>query len=199
MNASKFRIRGWQIVGLSALAIGSMISVIWFVQGLDEASMRLAIRATGRTSFLLFLSAFVASPLRRLWATPLSTWLLQNRRYLGVSMAVSHTYHAIAILGLWIVTAGAEPKLDPLGTFGYGLLLAMTLTSFDRPAAWLGKRGWKILHTTGMYFFWVGFLFEYSYRLPKSMILYSLFVSLLVLAMILRLIASRSQKKLASR
>jgi hypothetical protein len=198
MRGTQFALHGWHIVGFSALTVGSIVGVIWLFHGIDEQGMRMAIRATARTSTILFLSAFVASSLRKLWSTPLSAWLLKNRRYLGISMAVSHTYHAIALFGLWIVTAGAAPQLGFLGTFGYILLIAMTVTSFKRPAAWLGKRGWKILHTTGMHFFWLGLLFEYSSNLPKSILIYSPFTILLVLAMMLRLAASRKQKELVA-
>jgi hypothetical protein len=198
MRGTQFALQGWRIVGFSALTVGSIVGVIWLFHGIDEQGMRMAIRATARTSTILFLSAFVASPLRKLWSTPLSAWLLKNRRYLGISMAVSHTYHAIALFGLWIVTAGAAPQLGFLGTFGYILLIAMTVTSYKRPAAWLGKRGWKILHTTGMHFFWLGLLFEYSSNLPKSILIYSPFTILLVLAMMLRLAASRKQKELVA-
>ena len=198
MRGTKFTLQGWGIVGFSALTVGTIVGVIWLFYGIDEQGMRMAIRATARTSTILFLSAFVASALRKLWLTPLSAWLLKNRRYLGISMAVSHTYHAIALFGLWLVTAGAAPSSNPLGLFGYVLLFAMTVTSFKRPAAWLGKRGWKILHTTGMHFFWLGLLFEYSFKLPKSMLNYSPFVILLVLAMMLRLVASRKQKELVA-
>ncbi|MGL5064145.1 MAG: hypothetical protein ACRC62_29515 [Microcoleus sp.] len=195
MIGTKFTVRGWQIVGFCALTIGTIVGVIWLFYGIEESGMRLAIRATGRTSCLLFLSAFVASSLHKLRSTSLSGWLLKNRRYLGISMAVSHTYHAIALYGLWLATDGSAPSFDPLGTFGYILLLAMTVTSFNGPATWLGKRGWKILHTAGIHFFWLGFLFEYSYRLPKSIAIYSPFVILLILAMILRLLASRKHKE----
>jgi hypothetical protein len=198
MRGTQFALHGWRIVGFSMLTVGTIVGVIWLFHGIDEQGMRMAIRATARTSTILFLGAFVASPLRKLWSTPLSAWLLKNRRYLGISMAVSHTYHAIALFGLWIVTAGAAPQLGLLGTFGYVLLIAMTVTSFKRPAAWLGKPGWKILHTTGMHFFWLGLLFEYSSNLPKSMLIYSPFVILLVLAMMLRLAASRKQKELVA-
>ncbi len=198
MTGTKFALQGWRIVVFSALTVGSIVGAIWLFHGIDEQGMRMAIRATGRTSCILFLSAFVASSLHKLWSTPLSAWLLKNRRYLGISMAVSHTYHAIALFGLWIVTSGTAPSSNPLGTLGYILLFAMTVTSFKRPAAWLGKRGWKILHTTGMHFFWLGLLFEYSSHLPKSMLIYSPFVILLVLAMMLRLAASRKQKELVA-
>ncbi|HEY9670436.1 MAG TPA: hypothetical protein V6D11_03260 [Waterburya sp.] len=198
MKGTKFALQGWRIVVFSALTVGTIVSAIWLFHGIDEQGMRMAIRATARTSTLLFLSAFVASSLHQLWSSPLSAWLLKNRRYLGLSMAVSHTYHAIALFGLWYVTAGAAPPFEPLALLGYVLLIAMTLTSFKQPAAWLGKRAWKILHSTGMHFFWLAFLFEYSLKLPKSMLIYSPFVILLVLAMMLRLAASRKQKELVA-
>ncbi|MBW4618566.1 MAG: ferric reductase-like transmembrane domain-containing protein [Cyanosarcina radialis HA8281-LM2] len=185
-NSTKFYLQKWQIVGLTAIAIGIIVSTIWIVNGINEQGMRIAIRTTGRTSCLLFLSAFIASSLHQLRSSSFSVWLLKNRRYLGISMAVSHSYHAIALLGLWFATAGTAPQIEPLGTLGYIILIAMTVTSFPRPANWLGKRRWQILHTTGMYFLWAGLLLEYSFKLSKSPFLYSPFVILLVLAMMLR-------------
>lgn len=190
-------LQGWNIVGFSAVVIGAMVGVIWLVHGIDEQAMRTAIRATGRTSCILFLCAFVASALHRIRSTPLTAWLLTNRRYLGVSMAVSHTYHAIAILGLWFVTSGAL-KFDALGTLGYIFLITMTVTSFKRPAAWIGQSAWKILHTTGMHYFWLGFTMEFSLRISQSMFIYLPLSILLVVAMMLRVVAPRMQRKLAS-
>ena len=197
MKGTKLAVQGWSIVGWSALAIDIMVSVIWLVHGINEQGMRIAIRATARTSCILFLSAFVASALCRIWSTPLTAWLLKNRRYLGLSFAVSHTYHAIAWSGLWFVTSGAVPKFDPGGTLGYILLIAMTITSFDRPAAWLGQRNWKILHTVGMHFFWVAFTLEFSLRISKSMLIYLPLAILLILAIMLRLVAPRMQREFA--
>ncbi|PMB07919.1 hypothetical protein CEN40_17675 [Fischerella thermalis CCMEE 5205] len=191
-------IQGWRIVGLSALVIGTMVAVIWLVHGIDEQGMRMTIRGTARTSCILFLCAFVASALRRIWSNSISTWLLQNRRYLGLAFAVSHTYHAIALTCLWFVTSGAYPKFEPLAILGYLFLIAMTVTSFQRPAALLGQRAWKILHTAGMYFFWLAFTVEFSMRILHSVLTYLPLVILLVFAMILRVIAPRRQRKLAS-
>jgi len=190
--------QGWNIVGFSTLAIGAIVAVIWLLHGIDEQAMRMAIRATARTSCILFLGAFVASALRRIWSNSFTAWLLKNRRYLGISMAVSHTYHAIAWTGLWFATSGVTPKFDPGGTLGYLLLIAMTITSFDRPAAWIGQRAWKILHTTGMHFFWLAFTLEFSLRIQQSMLIYLPLVILLVLAIMLRVVAPRMQSKFAS-
>lgn len=181
----------WRLVGFTALFVGLMIILIMLLQGVDESGMRMMIRATGRTSLILFLSAFVSSSLCKLWSSPTSLWLIKNRRYLGLSMAVSHTYHAFALFGLWYVTAGTAPPFDPLGIIGYVILAAMTVTSFDRPARYLGKRNWQILHTTGMHFLWFGLVAEYVLRLTKSPFIALPLLGLLVVVMVLRVVAAR--------
>jgi len=193
---SKFPLKEWRIVGFSALLIGSIVGFVALIHGVNELGMRMAIRATGRTSTIFFVSAFIASSLQKVWKTPLSIWILKNRRYLGLSMAVSHTYHAIALISLWFVTNGAAPQIEPLGTLGYVLLIALTVTSFKIPAKCLGKKGWKILHRTAMHYLWLGLLFEYALKLSKSNLIALPFVTLLVLAMVLRFAAGRREKKL---
>lgn len=188
--------QGWRIVGFSALVIGAIATVIWLIHGVDEQGLRMVLRATARTSCLLFLSAFIASALQRIWSNPFSTWLLKNRRYLGLSFAVSHTYHAFAWTGLWFITAGTNFKFDPLGVLGYVLLYAMTITFFRQPAVLIGRRAWQVLHTAGMYYFWLAFTVEFSLRMPKSIVIYLPFVVLLIVGLILRLIAPKMQKKL---
>ena len=171
--------------------------LLWgLIHGVSEEGMRMAIRVTGRTSTILFVSAFIASSVQKIWKIPLSTWMLKNRRYLGISMAVSHTYHAVALVGLWFVTNGAAPQIEPLGTLGYVLLIVLTITSFKIPAKWLGKRGWKILHKTAMHYLWLGLLFEYGLKLSKSNYIALPFVIMLVLAMVLRFAAGRRDKRL---
>jgi methionine sulfoxide reductase heme-binding subunit len=190
--------KGWRIVGFTALFVGIMVAMIVLFGGINEQAMRMGIRATARTSVILFISAFIASSLVKLWSSPVSSWLIKNRRFLGISMAVSHTYHAIVLFGLWYVTAGVAPTIEPVSAFGYVLLYAMAITSFKAPAELLGKRNWQILHTTGMHFLWLGLLAEYGVKLSKSMFIALPFFSLLVIAMVIRIIAGRKQQKLAS-
>ena len=196
MIDTKFPLQEWRIVGFSALLIGTICAFVGLIHGVSEEGMRMAIRVTGRTSTILFVSAFIASSLQKIWKIPLSTWMLKNRRYLGLSMAVSHTYHAVALVGLWFVTNGAAPQIEPLGTLGYVLLIVLTVTSFKIPAKWLGKRGWKVLHKTAMHYLWLGLLFEYGMKLSKSDLIALPFVILLVLAMMLRFAAGRRKEKL---
>jgi sulfoxide reductase heme-binding subunit YedZ len=138
MRGTQFALQGWRIVGFSALTVGTIVGAIWLFHGIDEQGMRMAIRATGRTSTILFLSAFVASSLHKLWSTPLSVWLLKNRRYLGISMAVSHTYHAIALFGLWIVTSGAAPSIRTFGNIWLYLANCHDCNLLQAPSSLVG-------------------------------------------------------------
>jgi sulfoxide reductase heme-binding subunit YedZ len=73
----------------------------------------------------------------------------------------------------------------------------MAATSFDRTAAWLGRRPWRILHTAGMYYIWSNFMFAYGGRAFFSLA-YAPLAALLVSAIALRLIASRKPERLAA-
>jgi hypothetical protein len=160
---------GWPIVGWAALGMAGLTVAILTAAGTGEQGMRSLLRASALTSLLLFCAAFAASSAQRLWRAPWSRWLLRNRRYLGVSFAVSHTVHLVAILSLARIL-GDQFKIDTVtlvaGSLAYVILFAMTATSFDRSAAWLGRRAWVILHRTGMYFLWFVFFATY---LPSAM------------------------------
>jgi hypothetical protein len=182
---------GWALVGWTAAAIAVMSVVVLAAAGTGEPGIRMLIRATARTSVVLFTAAFVASPLRRAWPGRASCWLLANRRYLGVSFAVSHVGHLLAILALagWSVrkmVADAGPGVTFLGGVAYLFVVAMTATSFDRTAAWLGPRRWRRLHTAGVWWLWVVFFASFVPRAFTSP-LYVPFALLLTGAVVLRL------------
>jgi hypothetical protein len=165
--------RGWPIVAWTAAALVLMIAIVVAFAGSDETGLRMVIRATARTSCVLFLAAFVASALRRAWPSPATAWLLANRRYVGVSFAVSHLLHllAIATLAGWsarglVATAGMTTIV--VGGIGYLFIAAMTATSFDRSAAWLGARRWRRLHTIGAYYVWLVFFLSFVPRAASS-------------------------------
>ena len=149
--------QGWIIVGWAALALSAMVAGIIAIYGAGEEGARVTIRATARTSFVLFLTAFTATALVRLWPGGLTKWVRANRRYIGVSFGVSHAFHAIGIAALAFITSGAsirETDISALvgGSLAYLFIAAMVFTSFDRTAAMLGQKKWQILHTTGMYY-----------------------------------------------
>ena len=96
--------------------------------------------------------------------------MLANRRYLGVSFAVSHFAHLVAILG----------------GIAYLFVVAMAATSFDRTAAWLGPRACGRLHTIGVYWIYAIFFVSFVPRAFTSL-LYVPFALLLLGALGIRL------------
>jgi DMSO/TMAO reductase YedYZ heme-binding membrane subunit len=162
--SSRARFEGWPLVAWSALALGATCALLLGIEGAGEEGLRTVIRATARTSLVLFLGAFVASSLRRLWRSELSAWLLRNRRQVGVSFAVSHALHLGAILALAArFPATFEPGAVTVvgGGLGYVLIAAMVATSSDAAVRRLGARRWKLLHRVGLW--WLFLIFASNY------------------------------------
>ena len=160
---------GWKLVGVISGAIGVLAAVQFLIFPTAGEALAAVIRWTARTSFILFLTAFSASSLRVHWPSAATRWLLANRRYVGVSFAVSHLIHAAAILASAALSrgesVGERGVADVLpGTVTYLFILAMLATSFDRSAAWLGPRRWRALHTVGAYVIFLTFLGAYGGR-----------------------------------
>ena len=191
-----YKIQRWNLVKVSTIAIVILLALILIFHGINEPSMAIVIRLTARTSCILFLLAFCASSLRRFKSDRFTRWLLQNRRYFGLSMAVSHGFHAIAIIGAAILSTETIPTDSHGGNLGYLFIIAMTITSFRYPASFLGERGWQILHTVGMYYLWLAFIYSFSNRLDESLLIYLPFVSLLIIAIALRLVRVFNQKSI---
>ena len=157
------------------------------VDGVGEEGIRAVIRLTARTSFVLFNAAFAASALAARWPNPATRWLLANRRQVGVSFAASHLVHLAAILALSRLTVVFGDPSVLIAVLGYVAIAAMTVTSFDRSAAWLGPRRWRRLHLTAGYFIWVVFLASYLPRAILESPAYAPFVIVLLAVLALRL------------
>ena len=196
-----YRLAGWPIVGWCALVLMALMTALLGVQGVGEAGLRAAVRTSAQTSFVLFTSAFSASALCAIWPSPLTRWMLRNRRYLGVSFAVSHFIHLVAIIAL-ALRLGDQFKLDPPTLVGGGLayvfIAAMTATSFDRTAAWLGPRAWRRLHTTGGYYIWFIFFISYAPRAAIASLWYVPFVFVLLSVIALRAVARLRSRRRAT-
>lgn len=155
-------LRGWPLVGWTAGAVGLAVAGILLVQGTGAEGVGAWLRWTARISGLLFYLAVSASALRAFRDGPATRALLANRRYVGVSAAVAHTWH---LAGIAAYTALPDVRLEAGAAVGGGLaylfLFAMAATSFDRSAAWLGARRWKWLHTVGAWYVWLVFTFTF--------------------------------------
>jgi sulfoxide reductase heme-binding subunit YedZ len=162
---------GWRLTGWLSLALAAMAG--WFVigHGGDVEGIRLAIRATARTSLVLFVLAFTASAMVELVPGGLTRWQRRNRRYLGVSFAVSHFIHLGAILALAAMDRALFWKLTNLTTIvlagtAYLFIAAMAATSFDRAVAWMGAGRWRLLHLIGGWYIWISFAVAVGKRVP---------------------------------
>jgi sulfoxide reductase heme-binding subunit YedZ len=148
----------WLVLGAAAVLVAVEVAV--------SADLRALIRATARTSCMWFVLAFVARPLVVLGVDWPGKWLLRNRRYLGLAMAISHAAHLVAIVAVANLEGSVfwdKVSASTLvgGGFGYVMLAAMVATSWDGAQTWLGRRRWRALHLVGMWTFWVIFTLSY--------------------------------------
>ncbi|MCC6847961.1 MAG: hypothetical protein IT294_05620 [Deltaproteobacteria bacterium] len=181
---------GWPIVGWATFAVAAVVAAVLGIVGAGEPGIRMALRATARTSLAFFALAFVASALRRRWPSDATAWLMRNRRQLGVSFAVSHFVHLLLIFALvgwsWAAFRAATPtETRVMGGLAYGFIALMTVTSFDVTAAWLGPRAWRLLHVAGAYYLWIIFAQNYFAQAARS-VFYWPYAAVLASAMALR-------------
>jgi len=170
--AKSSKIERWRLVGLAVLVIGANLLYLAVHHGWSEEGLRSAIRATARSSLILFLAAFSASSLATLLPSQGSRWLLANRRFFGIAFAISHLIHGAAIITLAVRTGGGSLTARVIGLASagvlYGVILFMLATSFDRSAAWVGPRLWKRGHTLGSYLIFLTFLATYARKAMDS-------------------------------
>lgn len=168
------------------------------LSGVGESGLRASIRATATSSLALFLAAFVASSWNALSPSPVSKWLLRNRRYLGLSFALSQAVHLGAILALAAsypqsMGRGLSSATLVGGTLGYVMTALMAATSTDGAVKRLGRSRWKTLHKGGMYLFWGIFVFSYLPRFRSP--LYLGFLLALAAAVGVRAVAAAKRRR----
>lgn len=160
--------------------------------GWSEESLGVTLRIGARTALLIYLSIFVARPLRDLLVNSFSDSLLKNRRYLGIAFAAvmsAHLYLLIRLNGFQIAIPGM---------IAFTLIYLMLITSFNKPAAAMGPKRWRVLHKTGIYV--VGLLFlvtvadgvvnvYHSIEPPSDGWIYYVLAGLIVVALLIRITA----------
>jgi methionine sulfoxide reductase heme-binding subunit len=184
---------GWRLFAVLALTLVALSLWIAGMRQFEVDGVRMVIRFTARTSLLFFCLAFSAAALARLWPNAWTRWQRRNRRFLGVTFAASHAIHAVAIACFAVMDpvgyAGATSIASYIfGGIGYAFIIAMTATSFDRSAAALGARAWRMLHLTGGYYLLLQLMVSFGKRIP-DMPLYALFLVPLLAVFALRMIA----------
>ena len=193
---------GWRLFAVLTVTLIALSIWIAAMRQFEVEGVRMVIRFTARTSLLFFCLAFSAAALARLWPNAWTRWQRRNRRYLGVSFAVSHFIHLGALIALAKVDQDLFWKLTTLANIflagaAYVFLAAMTATSFDGAAAWLGRRHWRLLHLLGGWYIWISFAVAIGKRLPQGPIYWAM-MALLLAAGIVRLVAMARRNRRGS-
>lgn len=157
------------VCGLALMAMVAL--VLAWMPGLD--GIRMAIRATARTSLLLFLLAYGAGAASALRPSVFTLWLRAHRRQWGWLFVISHTLHAACIAAFFFTAPDAFAARVTMPTLiGGGLafvvIWAMGATSFDRTAALSGPVAWARLHTWGSHYIWLIFVMSYGKRIAQQ-------------------------------
>jgi methionine sulfoxide reductase heme-binding subunit len=182
------------VLGLAAIGLG----IAFGPTSAEQAN--LAARWTARAAFPLFLIAYSASSLLRLWPSDLSRLIMWRRRQWGLGFALAHTIHLGALGTNLIVFQEFRPDVTLLGGgLAYGMIYLMALTSNNWSMRKLGKN-WKRLHSIGIHYSWIIFTQSYVGSLfsvePDKLISAALFVPLLIGALGLRIfLYVRSNRK----
>lgn len=127
-----------------------------------------AARWTARIGLPLFLLAYLASSLERLWPSALTRTIWRDRRWWGLGFAACHTVHLYALVRA--LDASGEQRtfasLIPGGT-AYVVIFLMALTSNDAAMRVLGKN-WRRLHRFGVHYIWLIFTLAYAGRVISA-------------------------------
>ncbi|CAN5686630.1 hypothetical protein BH11MYX1_BH11MYX1_01280 [soil metagenome] len=120
-----------------------------------------------------FILAFIARPLHDAFHNRVTSWLLVNRRYVGLSFAAWHLPHWPVIVG-FVVVLGPSTFWEYFGDFflpAIAVLSVITLlaaTSTDWAQRKLGMKTWSAIHTVGIYAIWVWAMQIYLSRIPAE-------------------------------
>ena len=159
--------------------------------GLTEGTIRQMLHVTAASSMVLFSLTFSASSLQHFISNGRWQPVMQARRRLGLSFALSHTAHLLAIIALvGVVFGGDYSKLGGIvaGSVIYLFIFAMAATSNNASVKLLGAKNWKRLHKTGSYLIWVGLFSTYLGKAQETGALhYWLYIALGVALLILRI------------
>jgi sulfoxide reductase heme-binding subunit YedZ len=189
----------WRVFWILAALVILAAAATALVGGPDVDSVRRAVRLTAQMSLGLFCTAFAAGSLARLWPGVVTAAIRRNRRQIGLAFAVSHACHAAALIAFARISPAqfheqADIAMFVFGGLAYLFIIAMAATSFDRTAAWLGPRAWRLLHLVGGYDIWTTFLIAEGKRALHSTT-YWPYVALLLVVFGLRMVAMQNRQR----
>lgn len=153
------------LIASTALLLGLFLPLflpLFLQTPVTETSWQLWARYTARLSFFLFLAAYLASPLYELAQNRTTDWLRRNRRNSGISFALAHTIHLVALVAFTIISnRETSPVTIIVGGGAYLAMFFMLASSNDAAIRRMGKANWRALHKFGAHY--LAFVFVYTY------------------------------------
>jgi sulfoxide reductase heme-binding subunit YedZ len=162
---------------------------------MDETTIRVAIRATARISFVLFLGAFLGDALYRLMPAAATRWLKANKDGFTLGFAASHTVHLAFILAL-VAALGREHALKGIMpipfTVGFLFIYALAAGVLLRHLTFLPSRFEALAH----YYLMALFAVSFTRHAIKEPAFYTPFILVAVTAIGVRIaVTLRSRKE----
>ena len=154
-------VNGWSLFWLICLPMSIVMIIEMTGVGVSTApavSHLISFSVRWAVPFIFLVVAASALPV--LFPGALPTWLLRNRKYIGMCFAVAMAWQGLFIFMMSIMHRDyyfeevyyLRDELE--GSTGYIFLTAMVLTSFEFGRKYLDQKQWKLLHRSGMYFLW---------------------------------------------
>jgi hypothetical protein len=162
---------------------------------MDEMTIRVAIRATARISFVLFLGAFLGNALYALVPIAATRWLKGNKDGFTLGFAGSHTVHLVFILTL-VAEIGRERVFKGIMvvafTTGFLFIYALAAGVLLRHLTFWSLRFESLAH----YYLMTLFVVSFTRHAITRPLFYTPFVAVAVTALVMRIaVAIRSRKE----
>ena len=161
---------------------------------MDETTIRVAIRATARISFVLFLGAFLGNAFYSLVPAASTRWLKANKDGFTLGFAGSHTVHLAFILAL-MAAIGREHALKGIMviafTTGFLFIYGLAADVLFRHGTFLPSRFEALAH----YYLISLFTVSFTRRATKEPAFYTPFVLVAVTAIVVRIAAAVQSRK----
>lgn len=174
------------------------IIIVLSGDGLAEDKIRQMIRVTAASSLSLFSLSFSASSLHHFFGAGYWLPVMQARRRLGLSFALSHTAHLLAIIALVEIALGGDySQLGDIvgGSVIYLFIFAMAATSNNGSVNLLGATNWKKLHKVGSYLIWIGLFSSYlGNALETNALHYWIYFAIGLVLLLIRFCAFRDNR-----
>jgi sulfoxide reductase heme-binding subunit YedZ len=172
------------------------------ITAMNEATLRLLLHLTARTTFVFFFCAFTGNALRDLWPSKISNWLARNYDRFLVAQAASHTVHLAAIIAFFCLVGWSKLQTATLigGGSVYFLIYALAVVAIVRLSRGREWPGPIRFEGFSLYVIWLVFALAFVPRLISGWPVYSLFGIAAIVALAIRIVCKlRHNKTMAAR